>query len=382
METGSFEVTHHAQSCQARRGTLMTARGLVETPVFMPVGTKGTVKAMNPAELKALECSIILANTYHLIIRPGMDVLEEMGGLHRFMGWEGPILTDSGGFQVFSLCGMRKITPDGVEFQSHVDGSRMFLGPKEAMAAQRIIGSDIAMVLDECIPYPCERNYAEKSVKRTLEWAEVCRNQPRAAGQLVFGIVQGGEWADLREECAAGLVKLDFDGYAVGGLSVGEPEDVMFKGFADGVRGLPAGKPRYVMGLGDLYQIVEAVARGVDMFDCVMPTRYARNGSAFTAEGILPIKAARYKVDKRPVEVGCTCYACRHFTRAYIRHLFNVNEILGSRLLTTHNIHYYMRFMEQLRASISTGTFEEFRKQTAAQVALQRERTAKLKQGE
>lgn len=382
MEIGAFDVIEKDDSCAARRGKLVTAHGVVETPVFMPVGTKGTVKAMTPVELKELECSIILSNTYHLITRPGTDILEKMGGLHRFMGWDGPILTDSGGFQVFSLGAMRKITQDGVEFQSHIDGSRHFLGPKESMAAQRIIGSDIAMVLDECMPYPCGRDYAEKSVKRTVEWAASCKEQPRAEGQLVFGIVQGGEWADLRHSCAKELVDIGFDGYAVGGLSVGEPEEIMFRGFEDGVRYLPLDKPRYVMGLGDLYQIVEAVARGVDMFDCVMPTRYARNGSAFTAAGTMPVKAARYKEDARPVEEGCTCYACRNFSRAYIRHLLNVNEILGARLLTTHNIHYYMRFMERLRASISSGTFVEFRKQTAEQVAIQRELTAKLKQGE
>ncbi len=358
---GTFEILKQDGASGARRGRLHTAHGVIETPVFMPVGTQATVKAMSPAELEELGCRILLGNTYHLNSRPGMEIMEACGGLHRFMGWNHSILTDSGGFQVFSLAKLRKMSREGVEFQSHVDGSRHMLGPREAMNIQRIIGSDIAMCLDECMPYPCDRKYAENSLRRTLQWAADCRVQPRADGQLVFGIVQGGVYQDLREQSARELTQIGFDGYAIGGVSVGEPADMLIKGVDDGVRFLPAERPRYLMGVGVLTQIVESVARGVDMFDCVMPTRYARNGTAFTMEGPIPIKAARYKLDQQPIEKDCGCYACRHFSRAYIRHLLNVGEILGARLLTIHNLFRYMRFMDQLRTSIEQGTFKEFR---------------------
>ena len=360
---GTFKITKKDANSCARLGTLHTAHGTVETPVFMPVGTQATVKTMTPAELEDLGCSIILGNTYHLNSRPGMDIMEKCGGLHRFMGWKRSILTDSGGFQVFSLTKLRKMTPDGVEFQSHLDGSRHFLGPVESMRIQRILGSDIAMCFDECAPYPCERTYAEESLERTLTWAKSCSQQPRAEGQLVFGIVQGSVYSDLRERCAKELVDIGFDGYAVGGVSVGEPEDELLKGVSDGVRFLPEDRPRYLMGVGVFTQLVESVARGVDMFDCVIPTRYARNGSAFTMDGVIPIKAARYKEDQSPVEPGCGCYTCTHFSRAYVRHLLNVNEILGARLLTIHNIYRYMRFMEEMRAAIAQDSFNDFRKE-------------------
>jgi len=324
------------------------------------VGTQATVKSLEPRDLTEMGAQIILGNTYHLLLRPGMEIMAACGGLHRFMGWNGPILTDSGGFQVFSLSGLRKIKPGGVEFQSHIDGARFFMGPKEAMEVQRILGSDIAMCFDECIPYPCEEQYACHAVKQTLQWARLCLEQERAPGQLVFGIVQGGEFGELREHCARELVSMGFDGYAVGGVSVGEPEPFLLKGVTDGVRCLPWDQPRYVMGLGDLWQMSEAVRLGVDMFDCVIPTRNARNGSAFTRNGPYPVKAGQWKSDTRPVEEGCTCPCCRNFSRAYIRHLLNVGEILGVRLLTLHNLHVYMRFMDEMRAAIFADSFREW----------------------
>lgn len=345
----------------ARRGRLATAHGVVETPVFMPVGTQATVKTLEPRDLRELGAGIILSNTYHLLVRPGPDIIAAAGGLHRFMGWDGPILTDSGGFQVFSLAKLRKMTPDGVRFNSHVDGRELFLGPVESMAMQRILGSDVAMCFDECPPYPCEPRAAAEAVGRTLAWARVCRGQPRAEGQLVFGICQGGDDASLRLRCGRELAAMDFDGYAIGGVSVGEPEEVLVREMGYGVAGLPEDKPRYVMGLGDMWQLVEGVGRGVDMFDCVMPTRHARNGSAFRRSGPpLHVKAGEFKADFSPIEGGCGCYACRNFSRAYIRHLLNVGEILGVRLLTIHNIHCYMTFMEDMRAAIDAGRFREW----------------------
>ncbi len=346
----------------ARRGALATAHGVVQTPAFMPVGTQATVKTLEPRDLHELRVGMILGNTYHLMLRPGNDIVAACGGLHRFMGWDGPILTDSGGFQVFSLGHLRKIRDDGVEFNSHIDGSRVFLGPRESMETQRVLGSDVAMCFDECIPYPAAPEYACKSVAKTLVWASLCATQNRAPGQLVFGIVQGGVYGELRERCARGLVEIGFDGYGIGGVSVGEPVDVLLKGVEDSTIHLPEDRPRYLMGVGDRLQIVEAVARGVDMFDCVIPTRHARNGSAFTRRGSLQVKAGRYKQDTRPVEEGCECPCCRHFTRAYVRHLLNAGEILGIRLLTLHNIHRYMAFMEELRTSLEDGSFAEFRR--------------------
>jgi queuine tRNA-ribosyltransferase len=357
----TFEIVARSADCAARLGVLHTAHGDVETPCFMPVGTQGTVKAVSPRELHEVGAGMILSNTYHLNIRPGLEVIEACGGLHRFMGWDGPILTDSGGFQVFSLAGLRTITPAGVEFNSHVDGARVFLGPVEVMRIQRVLGSDVAMVFDECPPYPCDRDSACKAVANTLQWAASCREQPRAARQLVFGIVQGGEYPDLREECAASLVAMGFDGYAVGGVSVGEPEEVLLRGMEYGLRGLPVAKPRYLMGLGGIHQMLEAVERGVDMFDCVRPTRYARNGTAFTWSGRYPVKAGEYRRDTRPVEPGCACYTCRHFSRAYVRHLLNVNEIMGVRLLTLHNLHRYLELMRAIRQSLRENRFSSFK---------------------
>ena len=357
---GNFEIECCDRGSRARCGCLWTAHGVVETPVFMPVGTQATVKAMAPRELDEVGAQIILGNTYHLNLRPGLEVIEAAGGLHRFMGWNRPILTDSGGFQVFSLAGLRKVREDGVEFSSHIDGRRIFLGPVESMAIQRILGSDIAMVFDECPPHPCSYDYACKSLDKTIRWAAVCADQPRAEGQLVFGIVQGGEFDDLRRRCARELRAIGFDGYAVGGVSVGEPEDVLFKGIDSGTAELPEDRPRYLMGVGRMRQVLYAVSRGVDMFDCVIPTRCARNGSAFMSDGVrYPVKAGRYRLDQEPVEPGCGCYACRNFSRSYIRHLLNAGEILGVRLLTMHNLYCYQQFMRRIRAAIRAGEFAE-----------------------
>ncbi|MFO7822065.1 MAG: tRNA guanosine(34) transglycosylase Tgt [Lentisphaeria bacterium] len=357
-----FKLQKYDSSTEARAGLVQTVHGEIETPVFMPVGTQATVKAMTPHEVAELGGRIILGNTYHLNLRPGTEIIRQAGGLHKFMAWPHSILTDSGGYQVFSLSKLRKITPEGVHFQSHIDGSALFLGPREAMRIQRELGPDIAMVFDECTPYPCEYDQAAESLELTTKWAGVCREQQRLPGQQVFGIVQGGMYSDLRRQSAEALVDLGFDGYAVGGLSVGEPEEAMYDVLDSVVPLLPADQPRYLMGVGTPPQILEAVSRGVDMFDCVLPTRIARNGSAFTASGCMPIKAGRFKAAMEPIEPGCDCYACKHFSKAYIRHLINVNEILASRLMTIHNLHFYLNLMRRARRHIETGTFAEFRR--------------------
>ena len=361
-----FELLKTDATTKARLGRLRTPHGIIDTPVFMPVGTQASVKALDPRELLEMGTQILLGNTYHLHIRPGMDIINAAGGLHRFMSWSGPILTDSGVFQVFSLASIRKIKPHGVEFRSHVDGSALFLGPKEAMAIQRMLGSDVAMVFDECPAHDCTPKAAEEAVERTMRWAAECREQPRAEGQMAFGIVQGGIHAKLRERCARALVAMDFDGYAIGGVSVGEPEHEMMQAVDITELFLPPEKPRYAIGLGTPAQLVELVARGVDMFDCVLPTRVARNGTAFTSKGTISIKGGAVKADFRPIEDACPCYACKNFTRAYIRHLLNVNEILGLRLLSVHNSHMYLDLMAQIRRHIAGGTFAEFRKHYAA----------------
>ena len=357
-----FELLKTDVSTKARLGRLLTPHGVIDTPVFMPVGTQGTVKTMDPRELREVGAQIILSNTYHLCIRPGMEIMRHAGGLHRFMSWPGPILTDSGGYQVFSLARIRKVRPDGVAFRSHLDGSAFFLGPKEAMEIQRVLGSDIAMVLDECPPHNCAPKTALQAVERTVHWAAQCRQQPRAPGQLVFGIVQGGCDAALRERCAKALVALEFDGYAIGGVSVGEPESEMMKAVEYTEPHLPPHQARYAMGLGTPAQLVELVARGVDMFDCVLPTRIARNGAAFTRAGTVNIKASYCKNDLGPIEPGCECYACQTFSRAYLRHLFNVEEILALRMLSVHNVYCYLKLMEDVRKQIANGTFAEFRR--------------------
>jgi queuine tRNA-ribosyltransferase len=354
-----FQLLQTDPSTKARRGRLTTRHGVVETPAFMPVGTQGTVKAVSPDELREVGAQIILGNTYHLFIRPGMEVMRHFGGLHRFMGWDGPILTDSGGFQVFSLAKLRKITEEGVHFQSHLDGAPCFLGPREAMEIQAALGSDIAMLFDECPPYPCDHEYAAQSLDRTLRWAARCREVETPG--LKFGIVQGATYEDLRRQSAEALVALGFDGYAIGGVSVGEPEAEMMRAVEHSEPFLPADKPRYAMGLGTPPQLVEMVARGVDMFDCVLPTRLARNGTAFTSHGTINLKNAPFAYDKGPIEEGCTCAACRQFTRGYLRHLVKAEEILGLRLISQHNLHFYLGLMERMRRELEGGDFPSFR---------------------
>jgi queuine tRNA-ribosyltransferase len=361
-----FELLKTDAHTKARLGRLTTPHGIVDTPVYMPVGTQGSVKALDPRELDEMGTQIILGNTYHLNIRPGLDIIHAAGGLHKFINWEKPILTDSGGFQVFSLAKIRKIKAHGVEFRSHLDGSPLFLGPKEAMEIQCVLGSDIVMAFDECPPHDAPAKEQRHAVERTIRWARECREQPRAGGQMVFGIVQGGSNAALREECAKAIVALDFDGYAIGGVSVGEPEPEMMRAVEFTEPFLPANRARYAMGLGTPAQMVELIARGVDMFDCVLPTRVARNGTAFTRKGQFGLKGGAYKADFRPIEEGCDCFACRHFTRAYLRHLLNVNEILGLRMLSVHNSHTFLRLMADVRAAIAAGRFAEFHREFIA----------------
>ncbi len=356
----TFTILQQDSGSQARRGVLNTAHGQVQTPVFMPVGTQATVKAMAPNELVDLGADIILGNTYHLNLRPGMDIITAAGGLHRFMGWDRAILTDSGGFQVFSLSRLGKKTADGVFFQSHLDGNRLFMGPVESMAIQRQLGSDIAMAFDDCTPWPATWDEANRSLDLTLRWAATSRQQPAAPGQLRFGIVQGSLFPDLREKATRAIIDLDFDGIALGGISVGEPERDMVKVLDICCPLLPPALPHYLMGVGTPRQLILGVMHGIDMFDCVLPTRMGRNGSAFTTTGTVPVKAAIYKDDFTPIQQDCQCYACRCFTKAYIRHLLNANEILGARLMTIHNLHFFIDLMRQTRHHLENGTFAPF----------------------
>ncbi|MCX7792923.1 MAG: tRNA guanosine(34) transglycosylase Tgt [Thermodesulfovibrionales bacterium] len=345
---------------RARLGRLILKRGSVNTPAFMPVGTNATVKALSPQELKEIGAEIILSNTYHLYLRPGVDVIEKAGGLHSFMNWDGPILTDSGGFQVYSLSALREITEEGVWFRSHVDGSLHFLGPDEAMRIQQILGSDIAMVFDECTPYPATYEYALKSMNLTLKWAKRCKDLKKT-DQALFGIIQGGMYRDLRIECLNRLIDMDFDGYAVGGLSVDEPKELMYEIIDYLGEEMPENYPRYLMGVGDLIDVLYAVEKGFDMFDCVMPTRNARNGTLFTSEGRLSIKRAEFKYDNSPLDPECDCYTCRNFSRSYLRHLFLTKEILSMRLNTLHNLHFYLNFFRKMRKAIEEGRFQDFK---------------------
>ena len=380
-----FELLAQDRQSKARRGRLTTAHGLIETPAFIPVGTQGSVKAVSPRELRELDAQIILGNTYHLFVRPGLDVIKHFGGLHRFMNWDGPILTDSGGYQIFSLAKLRKITEEGVYFQNHVDGMPAFISPEIAMEIEATLGSDIAMVLDECAPYPCDYEYAARSAKMTTRWAKRCKqwkeenaerltsnaqhqteksinSQLSTLNQLLFSIVQGATFDDLRRQSAQAIVDLDFDGYAIGGVSVGEPEEEMMRAVESAEPFLPEDKPRYAMGLGTPPQMLEMIARGMDMFDCVLPTRLARNGTAFATTGTLNLKNAEFALDERPIEENCVCYACSEFSRGYIRHLIKAEEILGLRLITLHNLHFYLDLMRQARCEIENGTFDQFRK--------------------
>ena len=332
----------------------------------MPVGTQGSVKGVSPRELRELGAEIVLGNTYHLFVRPGLEVIRRCGGLHRFMNWNGPILTDSGGYQIFSLAKLRKITEEGVQFQNHIDGSAAFISPEIAMEIQGTLGSDIAMVLDECPPWPCEYEYAARSLEMTHRWARRCKDAPGVGGQLVFGIVQGATFEELRRTSAQTLAAMDFDGYAIGGVSVGEPEPEMMTAVEWAEPHLPGKKPRYAMGLGTPPQLIELIARGMDMFDCVLPTRLARNGTAFTATGTMNFKNAEFAMQTGPLEEGCVCEACRGYSRAYVRHLIKAEEILGLRLLTIHNLHFYLNLMKQARTEIENGSFSEFRQRFVA----------------
>jgi len=389
----TFALLAQDRESRARHGRLTTAHGAIETPAFIPVGTQGSVKAVSPRELRELNAPIVLGNTYHLFVRPGIEVIKHFGGLHKFMMWDRPILTDSGGYQIFSLAKLRKITEDGVQFQNHVDGTPAFISPEIAMEIQAALGSDIAMVLDECPPWPCEYDYAAKSNELTIQWAKRCKNwheekverlaveagvssatsrqaaetaaatEETKARQLVFGIVQGATFEELRKQSAQAIVDLDFDGYAIGGVSVGEPEEEMFRAVESSEPLLPNDKPRYAMGLGTPPQLLEMIGRGMDMFDCVLPTRLARNGTAFTSTGTVNLKNAEYAKDKRPIEDNCDCTSCREFSRGYVRHLIKAEEILGLRLITLHNLHFYLDLMRQARDKIDKGAFDKFRKE-------------------
>jgi queuine tRNA-ribosyltransferase len=357
-----FQLLQTDGATAARRGRLTTRHGVIETPMFMPVGTQGTVKSLTPAHLREIGAQIILGNTYHLNLRPTSELIRDLGGLHRFMGWDGPILTDSGGFQVFSLAKLRDVREDGVAFQSHLDGAKLFLGPREVMAIQQNLGSDIAMVLDECPPWPCERDACAKAVARSRRWAQQCRQIATdsgflAAGHLVFAIVQGSTFDDLRREAAESLSALDFPGYAIGGVSVGEPEPEMLKQVAATTPFLPADRPRYTMGLGTPPQLLKMVALGVDLFDCVLPSRVARNGLVFTPDGPLNLRNEKFRTDPRPIVEGLDNYTCRNFSRAYLRHLTLAGEILSCTLLTLHNLHFYLDLMAQARAHLAAGDF-------------------------
>lgn len=348
----SFTVVKKDSSTGARLGRLVTAHGVVETPAFMPVGTLGSVKAMTPRELEEIGCQMVLANTYHLYLRPGVEIIRELGGLHRFMGWSGSILTDSGGYQVFSLGALRKISEEGVSFQSHLDGSSHLFTPEKVVEIQEALGSDIAMVLDECIPHPATREYVRGSTKRTLRWAERSLKVRRGKDQALFAIVQGGMYEDLRRECAGEMVGLPFEGFAVGGLGVGEGETAL-NAIAEFTVGLlPEDRPRYLMGVGRPEDLLFAVRCGYDLFDCVLPTRNARNGTLFTFQGKLSIKRAEFANDPRPVDETCGCYCCRHFSRAYLRHLYHAGEILAAQLHSLHNLYFYQRLMERFRRAI------------------------------
>ena len=364
IPTVTLEVVKRSFDGRARAGVLHTPHGDIPTPVFMPVGTQASVKTVSPDELRALGAGIILGNTYHLYLRPGHDLIERAGGLHQFMSWDGAILTDSGGFQVFSLGPLRKITERGVEFRSHIDGSRHLFTPERVMEIQMAIGADIAMCFDECAPYPCDHDYARESAAMTARWAQRCLAAHNGGRQALFGIVQGSVYADLRRKSAADMVSLGFPGYGIGGLSVGEPKDVMYSMLDETVPCLPDNKPRYLMGVGSPDALLEGVARGIDMFDCVLPTRIARNGTVFTRRGRIIVRDAAYAEDLRPLDPGCDCYACRNFTRAYIRHLLKAGEVLGIRLTSIHNLRHLVRMMGEIRESIIDGSFDEYRKET------------------
>jgi len=368
-----FRVVYAHKDSGCRLGKLQTARGSIDTPCFMPVGTQGTVKTLSPVELEESGAQVILSNAYHLLLRPGIEVIKKAGGLHNFMSWQRPILTDSGGYQIFSLALLRKISDEGVQFQSHIDGLRHFLTPESVIRIQEDLGSDIIMPLDECVHYPCGKDYAEVAMKRTIDWARRSKvavsSQLSAISkdrQLLFGIVQGATYEDLRKECAQALVEMDFDGFAVGGISVGEPENLRYNMLNFTTGHLPKDRPRYLMGVGLPEDIIGAVECGIDMFDCVVPTRYGRNGTAFTSVGKLTVRNAPYIEDFRPLDERCGCYTCKNFSRAYLRHLFNASEILGLRLVSWHNVYFFLDLMRKIRDAIRQDRFPEFKKEFLA----------------
>ncbi|HOB82420.1 MAG TPA: tRNA guanosine(34) transglycosylase Tgt [Peptococcaceae bacterium] len=363
MAAVTYELIKESKESNARLGKLHTPHGVIDTPVFMPVGTQATVKAMSPQELEEIGAGIILSNTYHLYLRPGHELVAKAGGLHQFMNWSGAILTDSGGFQVFSLGDLRKIREEGVEFRSHIDGSKHLFTPEKVMEIEMALGADIAMAFDECVSYPMDYEYTKLAMERTTRWAERCLQAHHRADQALFGIVQGGMYNDLRAISAKDLVSLGFPGYGIGGLSVGEPKDLSYQILEATVPLLPKDKPRYLMGVGTPDYLIEGVIRGVDMFDCVMPTRIARNGTVFTSEGRLTIRNAAYKEDFTPLDPNCNCTSCRNYTRAYIRHLFNAGEILGLRLTTYHNLYFLINLMKQIREAIAADSLLEFRRE-------------------
>ena len=365
----NMQFTLHKQDGLARRGTLKLKHGEVQTPAFMPVGTYGTVKAMSPLDLKEIDAHIVLGNTFHLWLRPGLEVIAAHGGLHQFMGWDGPILTDSGGFQVWSLGALRKISEEGVKFRSPINGDSCFLTPEESMRIQKVLNSDIVMIFDECTPYPATTNEANDSMQLSLRWARRSKDAHAGNENALFGIIQGGMYEDLRDVSLKGLTDIDFDGYAIGGLSVGEPKDDMLRILAHTAPKMPVNKPRYLMGVGTPEDLVAAVSQGIDMFDCVMPTRNARNGWLFTQHGDIKIKNASYKTDINPLDADCSCYTCQNFSRAYLHHLHKLGEILGSRLNTIHNLHYYQVLMAGMRGAIESGNFEAFKTEFAAKRA-------------
>ncbi len=358
-----YELIKTCKQTGARLGRLHTPHGVIETPIFMPVGTQATVKAMTPEELKDIGSQIILSNTYHLYMRPGHDLIERAGGLHKFMNWDKPILTDSGGFQVFSLGPLRKIKEEGVEFRSHLDGSKHFLSPEKATEIQNALGSDIIMAFDECAPYPADRQYVKNSLERTTRWLERCKAAHKyPERQALFGIVQGGMYKDLREQSAREITAIDLPGYAIGGLSVGEPKEMMYEVLDYTVPLLPEDKPRYLMGVGSPDDLLEGVLRGIDMFDCVLPTRIARNGTAMTSQGKVVVRNASYAEDFSSLDPECDCYTCRNYTKAYLRHLIKCNEILGARLLTIHNLHFLLKMMENVREAIREDRLLDYKK--------------------
>lgn len=361
MSVIRYELKHKDKNSRARLGKITTPHGEFITPMFMPVGTQATVKTLAPEEVKDLGSGIILANTYHLWLRPGADIVEKAGGLHKFMNYDGGMLTDSGGFQVFSLSDLRKITEDGVNFKSHLDGSNLFMSPEISIEIQNKLGADIIMSFDECIPYPVDYEYAKKSTERTLRWAKRGKDAHQRKDQALFGIVQGGEYPQLREYCAKELVKMDFEGYAIGGTSVGEPKTVYKEMIDMAIDFLPEDKPRYLMGVGSPVSILEAIERGVDMFDCVLPTRIARHGTAMTAKGRVVIRNAKYKEEFIPLDDECDCYTCQNYTRAYLRHLFSANEQFGQRLVSIHNIRFLHKLVEESREAIEEDRFIEFK---------------------